>query len=392
MLVRCRIKYDGHDASLGVKRQILCVAKNSKEIYYQFEDVAAEAPVESDTPSAPVAAAVAAPVHVAAPAAGAGPAASIPDEPLKAVDTLRVIIAQKLKKSVSEVPLSKTIKDLVGGKSTLQNEILGDLQAEFGSAPEKGEELPLSELGAALGQSYAGTLGKHTAGLVSRMIGSKMPGGFGLSAAKAHLGKTWGLGPGRIDAVLLVGLTQEPAKRLGGEADAKTWFDTVAQSYAQTAGISLSTGGGGGGGGGGGAAGMMIDSEQLDKMQAGQDNFVSQQVEVLMRYLGRDSRTGHRLADAQKIDAGILQDKLDAISREHGDAYIQGIQPIFEPLKARHFNSSWNWVRQDAMSMWNDILSVSFLSRISFHADDFYADSAVLLPSIETSPPAVSSS
>jgi Fatty acid synthase subunit alpha Acyl carrier domain len=37
------------------------------------------------------------------------------------------------------VPLSKSIKDLVRGKSTLQNEILGDLQMEFTSAPEKGE-------------------------------------------------------------------------------------------------------------------------------------------------------------------------------------------------------------------------------------------------------------
>lgn len=360
-----RLKYDSHDASLGIKRQILCISKNSKEIYYQFEDESAEsAPTtaadSASTPSAPVAAAAPVAQVVAAPSPSAGPAASIPDEPLKAVDTLRVIIAQKLKKSVGEVPLSKTIKDLVGGKSTLQNEIIGDLQAEFGSPPEKGEELPLSELGAALGQNYNGTLGKHTAALVSRMIGSKMPGGFGLSAAKAHLAKTWGLGSGRVDAVLLIGLTQEPAKRLGGEADAKAWLDSTAQAYAQGAGISLSSGGSGGGGGGGGGtgAGMMIDSEQLDKMQAKQDDFVSQQVEVLMRYLGRDARTGHRMADAQKVDTGALQDRLDAINREHGDDYIQGIQPIFEPLKARHFNSSWNWVRQDALSMWMDILYV----------------------------------
>lgn len=102
--------------------------------------------------------------------------------------------------------------------------------------------------------------------------------------------------------------------------------------------------------------GMMIDTEQLDKMQAKQDDFVSQQVEVFLRYLGRDSRTGHRLADLQKAEVAALQDKLDAISREHGEAYIQGIQPVFTPLKARHFNSSWNWVRQDALMMWMDIL------------------------------------
>ena len=51
--------------------------------------------------------------------------------------------------------------------------------------------------------------------------------------------------------------------------------------------------------------------------------------------------------------------KLDLIAREHGDEYINGIQPSFDPLKARHFNSSWNWVRQDALTMWFDILCVA---------------------------------
>jgi hypothetical protein len=84
------------------------------------------------------------------PSQPSGPAMSVDDVPIKANDILNVIVAQKLKK-VEEVPLSKSIKDLVGGKSTLQNEILGDLQMEFTSAPEKGEELPLEELDAALG-------------------------------------------------------------------------------------------------------------------------------------------------------------------------------------------------------------------------------------------------
>ncbi|KAG0657455.1 3-oxoacyl-[acyl-carrier-protein] synthase, partial [Rhodotorula mucilaginosa] len=302
------------------------------------------------------AAAAAPAMAFAAPAAaGGGAPAAVPDAPLQAVDTLRAIIAQKLKKPIAEVPLNKSIKDLVGGKSTLQNEILGDLQGEFASAPEKGEEMPLSELGAALNQGYPGSLGKYTTGLVARMMGGKMPGGFGLSAAKAHLAKAHGLGPGRTDGALLVALTMEPEKRLGSEADAKAWLDSVASAYAAQAGISLGAAGGGGGGGAIGG-GMIINTEQLDKLQEKQDNFVSQQVDLFLRYLGKDSREGHRLADLQKAEVASLQDKLDAISREHGDAYVQGIQPVFNPLKARHFNSSWNWVRQDALMMWMDIL------------------------------------
>ena len=81
---------------------------------------------------------LAASVPVVSPAPS-GPAASIEDIPIRASDVLNVIVAQKLKKKVEEGPLLKSIKDLVGGKSTLQNEILGDLQMEFASATEKGE-------------------------------------------------------------------------------------------------------------------------------------------------------------------------------------------------------------------------------------------------------------
>jgi fatty acid synthase subunit beta len=97
-----------------------------------------------------------------------GPATSIEDAPIKASNIQSVIVAQKLKKKVEEVPLSKSIKDLVGGKSTLQNGILGDLQMEFTSAPEKGEGLPLEELGSALGVGHSGALGKYASGLISR--------------------------------------------------------------------------------------------------------------------------------------------------------------------------------------------------------------------------------
>jgi fatty acid synthase subunit alpha len=355
-----KAKYQTNDDSTTIKREIYCIAKNQADIYYIREDepaapeaAAAAEPAPSAAPTpAPAAAAAPAPAPVAA---SAGPAASVPDEPLKAVDTLRVIIAQKLKKSVGDISLSKNIKDMVGGKSTLQNEILGDLQAEFSSAPEKGEELPLDELGAALNVGYSGTLGKHTNGLVSRLVGSKLPGGFGISAVKGHLSKQWGLGPGRTDGALLVGLTMEPAKRLGSEGEAKAWLDSVTQAYAQQAGISLSSGGGGGASGGGGG-GAVVDSEALNKLQAQQDEFVSQQVDVLLRYLKRDGREGFRLAEGQKVDAEALQAQLDAINREHGETYINGIQPSFEVLKARHFNSAFNWVRQDALSMFYDII------------------------------------
>lgn len=350
-----KAKYEGVDGALNINRAILCHAKNVKEVYYHYEDEAeAPAPEESTaaTPAAPTAPAAAAAAPVAA-AAPSGPVASIEDVPIKPVDVLLVIVAQKLKKKVDEIPLSKTIKDLVGGKSTLQNEILGDLQQEFASAPEKGEELPLEELGASL--AGTGSLGKYSTSLVSRLVGGKMPGGFNSTAIKSYLAKTWGLGPSRADGVLLLGTTFEPAKRIGSEAEAKAWIDGVVSVYAQRSGISLSAPGAAGGGGGGGG-GATINSEEFLKFQADQNKFAAQHIELYMRYLGRDSRAGELAFDREKASNATLQARLDSITREHGDAYIDGIQPRFDPLKARHFDSSWNWARQDALLMFYDII------------------------------------
>lgn len=72
------------------------------------------------------------------------------------------------------------------------------------------------------------------------------------------------------------------------------------------------------------------------------------------------TRAGHCTAGVEKGNVAAFQAKLDAINKEHGDTYIDSIQPVFEPLMARHFYSSWNWV-QDALLIWYDILH----SRIS---------------------------
>lgn len=113
-------KYEAYDAAKSVQRQILCYNKDAKEIYYDVDPIEEEpepaAASSSDAPSQPAAGASAAAAPVAAASApSSGPAAQIPDQPVQAVDIVHTIVAQKLKKSLSEVPLSKAIKDLVGG-------------------------------------------------------------------------------------------------------------------------------------------------------------------------------------------------------------------------------------------------------------------------------------
>jgi len=115
-------KYESYDQALGLQRQVLAYSKEGKEIYYNVDS---PAPVEEAAPAptvpAPAAPAPAAPAPVAAaPAPSAGPAVAIVDAPVKAVDIVHTVVAQKLKKSIEEISSSKAIKDLVGGKSTLQ--------------------------------------------------------------------------------------------------------------------------------------------------------------------------------------------------------------------------------------------------------------------------------
>ena len=113
-------KYEAFDAAKSVQRQILCYNKDAKEIYYDVDPIEEEpeptAPAASSE-AAPAAATGAVPAAAAAhPPPSAGPAAQVPDQPVQALDIVRALIAQKLKKPLLEVPLSKAIKYLVGGK------------------------------------------------------------------------------------------------------------------------------------------------------------------------------------------------------------------------------------------------------------------------------------
>jgi fatty acid synthase subunit alpha len=117
--------------------------------------------------------------------------------------------------------------------------------------------------------------------------------------------------------VLLLGLTMDPPRRLGSEAEANAWLDSVAAAYVQSARISLSSGGGPTGSRAGG--GPVAKSEEFTKFQAAQREFAKQQVRLCMRYLDLDTRAGHRAADVEKGNVAALRMKLDAIAREHGD-------------------------------------------------------------------------
>ncbi|KMU90482.1 fatty acid synthase subunit alpha reductase [Coccidioides immitis H538.4] len=69
-----------------------------------------------------------------------------------------------------------------------------------------------------------------------------------------------------------------------------------------------------------------------------------------------DLRAGDKAHLASQQYQSTLHAQLDLWQAEHGDIYASGIQPSFDPLKARVYDSSWNWARQDALNMYFDII------------------------------------
>ena len=203
--------------------------------------------------------------------------------------------------------------------------------------------------------TFNGQLGKQSTSLVARLVSSKMPGGFNITAVRKYLETRWGLGSGRQDGVLLLALTMEPASRLGSESDAKAYLDDASNKYATNVGISLSapTAGGDAGGAGGG---MMMDPAAIDALSKDQRALFKQQLELFARYLKMDLRAGDKAFVGSQESQKVLQAQLDLWNTEHGEFYANGIEPSFNQLKARVYDSAWNWARQDALSMYYDIV------------------------------------
>lgn len=213
----------------------------------------------------------------------------------------------------------------------------------------------MDELGASMQTTFNGQLGKQSSSLVARLVSSKMPGGFNITVVRKYLETRWGLGPGRQDGVLLLALTLEPASRLASDNDAKAFLDDASNKYAAATGINLSapTAGGDSGAAGGG---MMMDPAAIDALSKDQRALFKQQLELFARYLKIDLRAGDKAFVGSQESHKILQAQLDLWTIEHGEFYASGIEPSFSQLKARVYDSAWNWARQDALSMYYDII------------------------------------
>ncbi|KAI0130228.1 hypothetical protein BJ170DRAFT_652492 [Xylariales sp. AK1849] len=348
--------YKTQDIARGRRRELLGYHKQADAIYYRsLEPEVVDAPVV--TPNTVLATAAKAPAPEVTPApltpiisTTQNPSATIPDVPLEVSNILMTIVALGLKKSPEQISAREPLKQLCGGRSTLQNEITGDLSAEFGNLPDQAEDLSLSELAAlVINDSPNRSLGPCTTSRLGKFVSAKMPPGSGVSSLRRHLGSKWGLGSSLQDRVLLAALVQQPAGRLTDEAQMQSFLDGIATHCLAAAGIDInamsvarsanvaST--------------AIVPPEALLAVQKENLAHDERLYEIYARRCNRDPSASSKEAEILKSTVIELQSDLDLWMSEHGEYYGQGIRPKFDSMKSRTYDSCWNWVVQDFLDV-----------------------------------------
>ncbi|EME39096.1 fatty acid synthase-like protein [Dothistroma septosporum NZE10] len=360
----------------------LASTQHSKDLCYEYdapEEVAVEEPVD-ETP-APETAPERPPLSRAKTAAvkpqetAAPTTATIADVPLSAEEIVRALVARKLKKPILSIPTSKSVKELCNGKSTLQNEIVGDFHSEFTNLPDRPEDIPLKELVPA---SQSLMLGRVSSALLSKLVSSKMPARFNADAIGKYLASKWGLGPLRSVAVMLFAIAAEPEARLGSVAAAEKYLDDTAAKYAEWAGITLQERSTQSSAGGGGSSGT-VDPTVLAELTKTNTRLAKRQFQALAEYLQVDLMKPSSEQESEAL-AVELQQKLDAWTAEFSEEFLAGVAPTFSEKKSRRYNAWWNAARQDVLALFSGNLQEdlsrdaaaleAFLDRLSNRAGE----------------------
>jgi len=354
------VKYAIQDAVLGSRRSFMSSVRDQRKLLFDYG-----LPVEPSmsTDVSPVADAV----HLEDPARRHAERhldrsvdrIEIPDVHVTASERIQAIIACKLKMSLSAVPLLKSIKELSSGRSTLQNELVGDLISEFGSTPDGSEDMSLSALATAMTISSGKPLGPELTSLVAKYVTAAMPVGLNMRAVRDYLASDWGLGAMRQTSVLLhamTAMTATASKRYETLKAAHEALDQAALDYAENCSLGLEKRQLGTG-----SASSTVpassDPAVYDRMSREARTLAHKQRAALSDYLGLE--TGAETSRSSELVRQHHDDqaKLNAWAVELDTAFADGIKPHFRASHIRRFNFWWNQARVDVMRLYHDVAS-----------------------------------
>jgi fatty acid synthase subunit alpha len=240
------------------------------------------------------------------------------------------------------------------GKSTFQNELTGDLVAEFGRVPEGVEDQSLATLGQTLQSDFKGVPGKSMSLLVSRMISAKMPAGFNQRAIQGYLESRWGLTESHANIPLCFATTLEPASRLATLVEAQSYLDDLVRRNAAFQGISLvpvnvSSERNGP------LTPRMVDEATIDELNQKHRKLYRTQLDSLMEYLDSGLTASEQRAGERETRISDLEHTVRLLNAELDEHFIQGITPIFNILQSREYDCWWNWCREELIRLLNQI-------------------------------------
>lgn len=271
-----------------------------------------------------------------------------------ALDVIRVILAARFAKPIDSVETGTTIKKLSGGKSALQNEIVGDLGKEFADADgadlEDAADVSLAQLAMTVQSSYK-KLGKISNDMLNHMVQTKLPAGSTVSKLRSSFQEEYILGVMGMEGALIAALVLEPSDRLDPSA-LHGWRASVIQHYGTYAGTSVGSRSFAGAGGTGGsvAAATVVDPRVAAKLNAMVADLASVYREYLDQDPLRDSKTSEIESALRGADA-----RMAAVTGELGDVLISGVQPYFRSERIREYNSWWALARMDALILWHKL-------------------------------------
>jgi fatty acid synthase subunit beta len=318
---------------------------------------AAPAPVAAAAAPAPVAvaapAAVAVAAHVVSAPSGCGGGAEV-NAPPSALDTIRVILAGRFSKTPDAIDPTTTVKAMSGGKSAMQNEIVGDLGKEFADADsadlEDAADVSLAQLAKTVQASYK-KLGKITTAMLTKMVTAKLPAGSSISKLKTTLSEEYMLGPLGLEGAMVSALAVEPSDRLGDGPAFAAYRSAVVKHYGDYAGQPVGSQGGGGGCGAGGPAVAVgaVDPKMAAKLTA----MVTQLADVYRDYLEQDPLKDVKALEMEQSLRSQVDARMASVTEELGEDLMNGVQPFFNVNKVREYNAWWALAKMDVLILWD---------------------------------------
>jgi fatty acid synthase subunit alpha, fungi type len=356
-----RKKFPTHSTLRSPQTEVLSSATNSDSVYYEYAgDEILDSQPEGGTqgpspPKEPLPPPPAPAVHVAVTdPAPVVQTAEILDAPLSAAPILLAILGRKLAQPFEAISMQSSIRQLSQGKSTIQNEIIGDLHGEFSRIPYDPENSTLEGLAIALDTSFNHELGQTTSKLLAKIVSAKMPAGFNQNAIADHLSSYWGLKKGRQAAILCLALTAEPQARISSLDLAREWLNEIVCRYGKYAKINLTPNVS--------AATKSLSQPTINDKSADREGGNSKLHEYLTKHSEMLAKLLHDDKNPPVLDASVETGEVQEVSQllrwaeEFDDNFTDGVKPKFDTVKIRKYDSYWNWVRQDLLSMFQDPL------------------------------------